>query len=179
MRLSSSLSRSSMAEESPSSRAASMSSALASLRRRHFVRAPRPWRADRRSSRAVVSLASSRDAALACLANCVICSVKVMREEGKPKSQSEKREVSGPIFSGHPQENNRQPVPRLCRTGRPSAVTGSWRREPAAPARGPQHRVGKLLRRPFIAVQLPKDATLCVQHDGPQIMGDAGVLHGG
>ena len=43
---------------------------------------------------AVVSFASSRDAALACLASCVICSVKVMRREGKPKSQTGKCEVS-------------------------------------------------------------------------------------
>jgi hypothetical protein len=43
---------------------------------------------------AVVSLASWRDAAFACLASNVICSVKVMQEEGKPKSQTEKCEVS-------------------------------------------------------------------------------------
>ena len=38
--------------------------------------------------------ASSRDAALACPASRVICSFKVMWLEGKPKSQSEKCEVS-------------------------------------------------------------------------------------
>jgi hypothetical protein len=44
---------------------------------------------------AVVSWASSRDAILACRASRVICSFKVMWQEGKPKSQSEKCEVSG------------------------------------------------------------------------------------
>jgi hypothetical protein len=43
---------------------------------------------------AVVSWASSRDATLACRASRVICSFKVMGQEGKPKSQSEKCEVS-------------------------------------------------------------------------------------
>jgi hypothetical protein len=41
-----------------------------------------------------VSWASSRDAALACRASRVICSFKFIRQEGKPKSQSEKCEVS-------------------------------------------------------------------------------------
>jgi hypothetical protein len=41
-----------------------------------------------------VSWASSRDATLACLASRVICSLKFMGQEGKPKSQSEKCEVS-------------------------------------------------------------------------------------
>jgi hypothetical protein len=36
---------------------------------------------------AVVSLASSRDAALACFANCVICSVKVMWEKVSQKTE--------------------------------------------------------------------------------------------
>ena len=78
IRASSSFSRSSIAAESPIWLPAAMSSAFAAFNAAAFASS-----ADAMASRhaflsAVVSRASSRDATLACFANCVICSFKFM-----------------------------------------------------------------------------------------------------
>ena len=93
MRLSSSLSRSSMADDRPDFAAASMSSALACLMRGGVLLQSRGHRQQTGVLLRRRQLASSRDAALACLASRVICSVKVMQGKGKPKSRTGKCEV--------------------------------------------------------------------------------------
>ena len=97
MRLSSSLRRSSMADERPDFSAASRSSALADLMASAFFSSAAAIASRHEFFPAVVSWASSRDATLACRASRVICSFKVMQKEGKPKSQSEKCEVSSAL----------------------------------------------------------------------------------
>jgi hypothetical protein len=71
-----------------------MSGALADLMASAFFLSAAAIASKHEFFSAVVSWASSRDATLACLASRVICSFKVMWKEGKPKSQSEKGEVS-------------------------------------------------------------------------------------
>ena len=89
-----------MADERPDFVAASVSSTLASLSAALFCSNALAIASKQAFFSAVVSLASSRDATLACRASRVICSVKVMPGEGKPKSQTEKCEVSGFLDAG-------------------------------------------------------------------------------
>jgi hypothetical protein len=89
-----------MADERPDFAAASRSGALADLMASAFFSSADAIASKHEFFSAVVSWASSRDATLACLASRVICSFKVMWQEGKPKSQSEKCEVSSVAHSG-------------------------------------------------------------------------------
>ena len=113
MRLSSSLRRSSMGDERPDFSAASMSSALADLMASAFFSSAAAIASRHEFFPAVVSWASSRDATLACRASCVICSFKVMWKEGKPKSQSEKCEVSSVLRNWGPFQLHPGPINRL------------------------------------------------------------------
>ena len=97
-----------MAGERPDFAAASMSSALACLSAAAFCSSAAAIASRQAFFSAVVSFASSRDAILACRASCVICSVKVMQEEGKPKKRTEKREFSAFPDAGPP--GNFRPV---------------------------------------------------------------------
>ena len=77
MRLSSSFSRSSMAEDRPIFAPTSMSRALASLMAAAFCSSASAIASRQAFFSPVVSRDSSREAALACFASWVICSVKV------------------------------------------------------------------------------------------------------
>ncbi len=90
MRLSSSFRRSSMADVSPICAPASMSFALADLMASEFFSNASAIARRQRFFSSVVSLASSRDAALACLASAVICSVNVMRRNLRERRKQAK-----------------------------------------------------------------------------------------